>query len=250
VKKPSGGSTTVSGPYLTPKQKAERDRAEAANAREEAAKAREEAKKAGEDARRDEQRAAADRRRHEYKDARQEMREARSDLAREHRDLARAGRDQARAGRDMARARTAGLARPGGGGAWILGGNDRYATCAAAALANSLLMATGRRVADEDVLALHAAAAGHPDTPASVLSVLETASQIQAFGVNLEFGEAQFKVACILELALPGGGHAAVLGDGFAVSWGTEVPLTPAFLDRHLITAWAVTWAGPDPVIT
>lgn len=269
----AGGFPT--GPELTPKQEAERDRAEASNARIEAQDARTAASVAAEEAAADERRAAADRKRHEYKDARQEMREARGDLARERRDLARAGRDQARAGRDMARARTAGLARPGCAGAWVLGGNDRYLTCAAAAVANSLLMATGRRVADEDVLELHAAAAGHPGRAASVLGVLETAQarglagvtpaalspvravlKCCAFSTHPRADRSGRRRYCgtvqapqpppsvILELALPGGRHAALLGDGFAVTWGTELPVTTAFLDEHVTAAWAVTWPG------
>jgi len=247
MKKPSGGSTTVSGPSLTASQKAARDRGEADRARGEAAKAREEAAKAGVEARRDEQRARADRRRGETAYARQEMREARSDLARQRRDLARAGRDQARAARDDARARTAGLARPGGGGAWIPGGNDLYPTCAAAAVANSLLLATGKRVGDDDVLGLHLAAAESLEAEASVLAVLEAAQEsghVQAFRSNLEFGGPQFKVPSILEIALPGGIHAVLLADGFAITWGRAVPVTPAFLEQRVIAAWTVKWRG------
>ena len=236
----SGGFPT--GPGLTPKEKAERDRKEASKARSEAEKAREEAKKAGEEAKRDERRAAADRKRKEYKFAREEMREARGDLARERRDLARAERDGARSRRDLGRARTAGLARPGSGGAWVLGGNDRYLTCAAAAVANSLLMATGQRLCDEEVLRLHVAAGGSSSSGASVLGVLEAAPGIQASGPILEFGEADFKVPCILELALPGGIHAVLLGDGFAVTWGDEVAVDVAFLERQSVAAWSVTW--------
>jgi hypothetical protein len=259
MKKPSGGSTTVSGPYLTPHQKAQRDRAEAQNARNEAAKAREEAARAGAEARRDEERAAADRQRGEAAFARQEMAEARADLARQARDLARAGRDQARAGRDAARARTAGLARPGSGGQWVLGGNDRYLTCAAAAVANSLLLATGQRLSDEEVLGLHVAAAGSAQAPASVLGVLE-AAQERGFGGARPAAREQpvrslAKAASlpeptdagrprtlILELALPGGIHAVLLADGFAVTWGDEVPVSAAFLARRTVAAWTVTW--------
>jgi hypothetical protein len=266
VKKPSGGSTTVSGPYLTAAQKAARDRAEASNARTEAGKAREEAAKAGAEARRDQQRAAADRKRHEPAFAREEMREARKDLARERRDLARAGRDSARAGRDAARARTAGLARPGTGGGWVLGGNDRYLTCAAAAVANGLLLATGTRLSDEEVLGLHAAAGGGAGSGASVLGVLEATALVPGFPVCSPWpadrrsdggGFGGFAAAAtadvvpapgdltpslILELALPGGLHAVLLADGFAVTWGRAVPVTQAFLERQTVATWAVTW--------
>ena len=252
--KSGGGFPT--GPELTPKQKAERDRAEASNARIEAQDARIAASVAAEEAAADERRAAADRRRHEYKYARQEMREARADLARERRDLARAARDQARARRDMGRA--AGLARAGTGGAWVLGGNDRYETCAAAAVANSFLMATGQRLSDEDVLGLHVAAAGHLDLPASVLGVLEAAQTHGLAGEHPAFVDlltsgnviresrnrrsVARRAPLVVELALPGGVHAVLLADGFAVTWGDEVAVDAAFLAQRTVAAWRITW--------
>ena len=241
--KSSGGSFPT-GPELTPKQKAERDRAEASNARIEAQDARTAASVAAEEAAADERRAAADRKRHEYKYARQEMAEARGDLARERRDLARAARDQARARRDMGRARTAGLARPGTGAAWVLGGNDRYQTCAAAAVANSLLLATGQRLSDEDVLGLHVAAAGSLGAPASVLCVLEAA---QRHGLPCSFDEGKADInphGLIVELALPGGIHAVALGDGFAVTWGDAVSVDTAFPAQQAVAAWRIDWLG------
>ena len=237
--KSPGGSKSGSfptGPSLTPKQKAERDRAEAANARTEAQNARIEARSAGELAREEEARAKADRAKGEYKYAREETREARHNLARERRDLARAARDQARARRDRARARTAGLARPSVPDGWILGGNDRYLTCAATAVANSLLLATGKRVSDEDVLGLHVAAAGSPDAGASVLGVLE-AAQAWGLGGYRPRRDDRSGIA-ILETALPGGIHAVLLADGFTVTWGQAVPAFPG----QVLAAWSITW--------
>ena len=232
----SGGFPT--GPSLTPAEKAKRDRGEAANARGEAARAREEAAKAGREARAEEERAKADRERHEYKYAREEMREARHNLQRERRDLARAGRDAQRARRDTARARTAGLARPSVPGEWILGGNDRYLTCAATAVANSLLLATGKRVSDEDVLGLHEAAAGSPDAGASVLSVLEAA---QAWGLGGHRPRRDSRSGIrILETALPGGIHAVLLADGFTVTWGQAAKTVAG----QVIAAWEIDWPG------
>jgi hypothetical protein len=305
VKKPSGGSTTVSGPSLTASQKAARDRAEAGKARGEAAKAREEAAKAGAEARKDEARARADRKRGEPAFARQEMKQARGDLAREKRDLARAGRDSARSQRDLARARTAGLARAGRAGEWILGGNDQYLTCAAAAVANSLLLATGQRVSDEDALGLHRSAGGTEVTGTSVLAALEAAQPDGLSGWRPAFGpiardpgagllravpvgplgELPFQRApldslaparaarsapgavgagrqslagagaaagdlesakhphgLIVELALPGGIHAVLLADGFAVTWSRAIPVTQTFLEQQTVAAWQITW--------
>ena len=270
----SGGFPT--GPELTPKEKAERDRKEAAKAREEAGKAREEGRKAGREAREEEKRAEEDRKRHEYKFAREEMREARHNLARERRDDARAARDMARSRRDLGRARTAGLARPGSGGTWVLGDNDRYDSCAAVAVANSLLLATGTRLSDDKVLGLHVAAGGGRESGASVLATLEAAgirpsscgaaarpsgggrSRVALSRSSALAARHRTAVPLIVELALqqsqrdqsawdydpspPWGIHAVLLADGFAVTWGRAVPVTEAFLASQVIAVWAVTW--------
>jgi hypothetical protein len=81
--------------------------------------------------------------------------------------------------------RTVQLASAPGPGEWILGGNDGLATCAAAAVANSLLLATGRRISDDGVLGLHAAAGGGCDSGTSVLGVLEAVSAIALGGLAL-----------------------------------------------------------------
>jgi hypothetical protein len=47
------------------------------------------------------------------------------------------------------------LAGPALGGEWITGGNDAADNCAAVAVANSLLLATGLRVSDGELLRLH-----------------------------------------------------------------------------------------------
>ena len=130
------------------------------------------------------------------------------------------------------------------GGAWVLGGNDRYQTCAAAAVANSLLLATGQRLSDEDVLGLHVAAAGSLGAPASVLGVLEAA---QRHGLPCGFDEGKADIsphALILELALPGGIHAVALGDGFAVTWGDAVAVDTAFPAQQAVAAWRIDWLG------
>lgn len=258
MKSPGGGSKSggfPSGPSLTPAQKAKRDRGEAKKAHGEAEHAREEARKAGKEARKDESRARADRKRGEGAFARQEMKQARADLARQKRDLARAGRDEARSKRDLARARTAGLARAGRPGEWILGGNDQYLTCATAAVANSLLLATGKRASDDDVLNLHQRAGGTEATGTSVLDVLETAQRYGLAGVRAEpICESAARLpgsmgsdrsaSVILELGLPDGVHAVLFADGFAVTWGQAVPVTQAFLVHHVLAAWQVTWGG------
>lgn len=178
-----GGGGFPSGPRLTPKQKAERDRKEAAKARKESGHARTEAGGAREEAAH-----ARGEARHEEQLARKDIKEgftteakrdearagrdlarARRDDARADRDVARSKRDAARGRRDMGRARTAGLARAGRPGGWILGGNDRHESCAATAVANALLLATGHRAADDDVLRLWWHSGG------SVIGALESA---------------------------------------------------------------------------
>jgi hypothetical protein len=205
---------------------------------------------------------------------------AAADLARAQHDLARAGREAGRAKRDMARskknavkakanavkARLVTLAQPGAvRDGWVLGGNDRHDGCAAVAVANSLLAATGYRASDGEVLDLYLAASGGSDTGASVLAVLEVAAVYGLGGMRLaSFGAAETYVSdtspLILDVALeqaqrdqdvwdfepspPWGDHAVVLTGDTVVTWGREVPVTGAFLDSQVMGAWRVEWAA------
>jgi hypothetical protein len=210
---------------------------------------------------------------------------AAADLARAQHDLARAGREAGRAKRDMARskknavkakanavkARLVTLAQPGAvRDGWVLGGNDRHDGCAAVAVANSLLAATGYRASDDDVLDLYLAASGGSDTGASVLAVLEVAAEFGLCGMRLASFDpamcsnwpgttnraAGFVVDLALEQAqrdqdvwdfepsLPWGDHAVVLTGDTVVTWGREVPVTGAFLDAQVMGAWRVEWAA------
>ena len=195
------------------------------------------------------------------------------DQARSRRDSVRAGRESARARGDIARsradaakARTVGLTLPGAvAGAWILGGNDWHRGCAAVAVANSLLAAAGVRASGEDVLSLHLAVSGTPDTGASIPAVLGTVADAGLGGMfplsfrALEPGEPLDEDGLILDLALreaqqdqdvwdsgPSplwGAHAGVLVDGSVITWGRAVPVTAEFLDWQVRAAWRIRWA-------
>jgi hypothetical protein len=67
-----------------------------------------------------------------------------------------------------------GLAWPSPGGWWITGGNDAADNCAAVAVANSLLAATGRRLDDAELLRLHDRAG-----PLSIPEALAAAREIR-----------------------------------------------------------------------
>ncbi len=133
------------------------------------------------------------------------------------------------------------------------------ALCSARAVAESLRIALGVTVADDDVLGLYWATAGDADAGASIWATLQAA---QAWGgaagpaYNLldaltcgngkpfthyrRSGAGPQSV--LLGLELPAGPH-AVLDDGrFWWSWGQ--PYNPADFPSAVIEeAWAVTWA-------
>jgi hypothetical protein len=100
----------------------------------------------------------------------------------------RASRNKVKAKANAIKAKTVSLALPGAAeDGWILGGNDGHRGCAAVAVANSLLMATGIRVDDEDVLALYLAASGGGDSGASILATLAAAAEFGLAGVRPAF---------------------------------------------------------------
>ena len=112
------------------------------------------------------------------KEAEYDLAKARREMAAARRDTARARRNQAKAGRNRYKASHVGLANADAiAGGWILGGNDWHRGCAAVALANSLLAATGLRVTGRDVLDLYWLTADDPDTGAGVLATLEAAAE-------------------------------------------------------------------------
>jgi hypothetical protein len=125
---------------------------------------------------------------------------------------------QAGAKRTVARKR--GLIAPVAEGWWITGCNDWLETCAATAAANSLLLATGRRVEDWQVRAL----AGKRSIP----------DVLAAIGVPFREAES-YQDGVILGVA---GLHAVTVHDGAAVSWGAETALDGLVIEE----AWEVAW--------
>ena len=167
-----------------------------------------------------------------------------------------------------ARKRRAKLANPAAmPGGWILGGNDRRNSCAAVAVANSLLAVTGIRATDAQVEALYAAATGRRDRGATIPETL-TAARAGLAGwypatvTQLDDGEPIAGDGLILYLDLqtaqrrqdvwdyeptrPWGDHAGILAGGHVITWGAAHPVTPSFLAAQAV-AWRVDWAPIPP---
>jgi hypothetical protein len=103
---------------------------------------------------------------------------------------------------------------------WVTGGNDVLETCVPVALANSYLIATARRIADSQILAL----AG----PRSIAECLDELGFACRPAEGLSDG-------VVLGLT---GAHAATWLDGGAVSWGALSPVDAATVEE----AWEVDW--------
>lgn len=116
---------------------------------------------------------------------------------------------------------------------------DGVPCCVAQAVAESLYLATGVRVSDEDILALHWAAGGSEDTGTTVPDVLEAAQAraLSGYRPHLAPGAA---VPVIVAMDLPGGQSHTVVADGDGWwSWGERYqPRT----DVVITGTWAVRW--------
>jgi hypothetical protein len=200
------------------------------------------------------------------KEAEYDLAKARREMASARRDTAKARRNQAKAGRNRHKATHVGLANADAiAGGWILGGNDWHRGCAAVALANSLLAATGLRVSDRDVLDLYWLTADDPDAGAGILATLEAAAEYGLGGmrplicsneaettnpgagivVDLHLQQAQRRQPVWdAEPSPDWGAHAALLAGDKVISWGREIPVTGDFLAQRVAGAWTVEW--PD----
>lgn len=135
-------------------------------------------------------------------------------------------------------------------GGWITGGNDVLDNCAAVAVANSLLAATGRRLDDAELLRLH--------DRAGPLSIAEALAAARQRWEECPYGTAQERQhpdllragdhcsqrrredpGLIAGLVTPHGPHAALLLGGALVTWGGVIPWPDDWL---LDEAWAVAW--------
>src|SRR5581483_8398543 len=128
--------------------------------------------------------------------------------------------------------------------------------CAAVAAAQSLLLATGIRASEDDILALHGLGGGCLE-PTFAALLRRGLAGVRAAGVRPVDEIADGVVA---SLAFEGaqddqgtwdadpspfwGLHAAVLAGGHALTWGREIPVTQSFLARQMLGAWEITWEG------
>jgi hypothetical protein len=130
---------------------------------------------------------------------------------------------------------------------WILGWNDDLDTCAAAALANSLLACTGHRAADRDVLDLHLAVTRGAGQLASMSAVLAAARErgISGWHPAVTYQDVPAGDGAIVTFP----GHAAVWYGQGLVSWGQHLPADA--MDGPPGGGWEVQWvpgshqAGP-----
>lgn len=176
-----------------------------------------------------------------------DLKRAVNDRARAKKERSREATAKARAAADRVAAHDAliGAASPGAvADGWILGWNDDLDTCAAAALANSLLACTGHRVSDREVLDLYLATTRGRDQLVSLGTTLDAARELGLGGwhpvrpgSNRPDGDGTIVV-------LPG--HAAVRWRGGLVSWGRwDAASEPPGADVPLAWAQGSRRAGP-----
>jgi hypothetical protein len=129
--------------------------------------------------------------------------------------------------------------------------------CAAAAVTECLLAATGFRASGEDILRLHEAAGGDWEG-AALAAVLGAAAERGVAGYRAVVAESPVADGTVVSLRLEEaqeaqpawdaepspfwGLHAVFLDDGHALTWGRAVPVSTAFLDRQALAAWSITW--------
>lgn len=125
------------------------------------------------------------------------------------------------AAKKAAASRKRGAVAPCADGWWVTGDNDRLETCVPVALANSLLIVTGLRVADWQIRAL-----------AGLRAVTDVLGAL-----DVPFRPAEgLHDGVILGVA---GAHAVTVHDGALVSWGAEYPLDAL---GPVEEAWEVDW--------
>ena len=135
------------------------------------------------------------------------------------------------------------LVIPGTG--WLC--NGPAPSCAAIAVANSLLSATGICTTREEIELLHALAGG--DNGAVIEDVLAAASE---HGHLLGHGKARLQAyvpadlsvivaGLVVGIALPHAGHTVLTVLGGMISWGLLLPF-----DGEPQEAWALEWTAPN----
>jgi hypothetical protein len=137
------------------------------------------------------------------------------------------------------------LGQPGGSGYLMISGcNDAYPTCAAAAVANHLLAATGLRMSEDAVLRLHRQAGGDDDGSyiEAVLEVLRATGWLFLGRTTrlLSFTRTDEDVivsGLVVGVSLPHARHAVLSHPLGMVSWGQVMPWT-----GEPYEAWALDW--------
>jgi hypothetical protein len=116
---------------------------------------------------------------------------------------------------------------------WVLGGNDEYDSCTATAFANSLLLVSGIRPSDEEVLALYEIAG-----LVSIKESLEALMDVGLAGVR--------PLSCDpVGFLAPGfvvgvtGDHTATYDWDSLITWGGKVRLCRAW---QVEEAWSIEW--------
>jgi hypothetical protein len=255
-------------PHLGPAAQRAKDRSEAAKDMRDAAKARRGAARATAEARkaylnvdapaakRDLALAARDRAR-----SRKDQASAKHELAASHRktgllprhvaahrvEKARKKREKVKEHRAKHKEARPGLTGPAPGVSrepWVLGGNDWHSGCVSAAVANSLLLATGQRATDQEVLDLHLSVTGDAWATADIPAVLTELLRGGLAGtVPAAVSQApSLDEAGIVVLELDDGVHAAALSEGVLITWGEAKPVSRTWLEEHALEAWQVWW--------
>jgi hypothetical protein len=157
-----------------------------------------------------------------------------------HRAAVKAGKKTPVKAAKRAAAAPGGLVLPGTG--WLC--NGPAPSCAAVAVANSLLAASGVLMSDEEIGLLHCMAGG--DDGATIENVLEAATaEWWKFGGRgkarlWSYTPADVDVivaGLVVGISLPHAGHAVLTAPGGMISWGALVPF-----DGEPQEAWALEW--------
>ena len=128
-------------------------------------------------------------------------------------------------------------------GPWLEGCNDVMPTCAAVAVANHLLAATGTVMPDDEILRLHRMAGG--DDGATIENVLQVLHSYRQYFVGAKRYLAHFTrtdadvivAGLVVGVKLTHAGHAVLSHPRGMVSWGQVLPW-----DGEPEEAWALEW--------
>lgn len=132
---------------------------------------------------------------------------------------------------------------------WITGPNDTRDLCGPVAVANALYAVTGVEASSAAIERMYRAAGGIGDTGVPIPACLAQAGSYGLAGCRLAGWDRTLDLAAagvaLMELpGIPDAHAAAITPGGFAVMWGTEMPL--ASLGAVILGAWTLTWHGTE----